>query len=212
MRKSKKVGIPFRTLIALLSVALLFGGAIGGTFAWLTSTPTAVVNTFTVGSIKIELKESPLQENGYTVQYTDAEANWNSFVYENKYKFIPGIDLGKNPTVKVFEGNEPCYLFIKVDETNWPNSYVTYSVDTGWSKLNGQTGVWYKELDEQDEDLYVSVLDGNKITVNANFKNTNVPTPGTDSKLTFTAYAIQQAGFNGDISAAWTAVQAAANP
>lgn len=87
-----------KTVALLLACVMALGVAIGGTMAWLTDDTEAVVNTFTVGDINIELTES------------DTDANGN-----RAYSFIPGETLKKDPKVTVEANSEDCWLFIKLD-------------------------------------------------------------------------------------------------
>ena len=46
-----------KVVAILLAVSLLIGIGVGGTLAWLTSTPDSINSTFTSGSITITLTE-----------------------------------------------------------------------------------------------------------------------------------------------------------
>ena len=187
--------------VILLALALLIGGAVGGTLAWLIDTTDEIVNTFTVGDINITLTE------------TGAENNAKSF------KMIPGDDISKDPTVTVVGGSEACWLFVKVEAANGvalagsstTADYITYAIDSNWKALDGVTGVYYREVATSTADQPFSVLAGNEVHVLDTVTkammeaitdgNANAPT------LTFNAYAIQSANI-ADASAAWTAVNA----
>ena len=79
-------------LLALFVVlALLIGGAVGGTLAWLVTKTDPVVNTFTAGNINITLDEP-------------------NFDNTNAYKILPGDTIDKDPTVTVEAGSEDCYV------------------------------------------------------------------------------------------------------
>lgn len=116
-----------KPMLIAMAVVLLLGCVTGGTLAWLTSTTDPVTNTFTVGDINIELKES-----------------------ENlDLKMIPGYTIAKDPKVTVKAGSEACYLFLKIDESSTLNQYIAYAVDSGWTKMTEVTGVnnvWYRTI------------------------------------------------------------------
>ena len=65
--------------------------------------------------------------------------------------------------------------------------------------------MYYKALGEGASLPATSVIAGDAITVDGdNVTEANIQTiAGGAGELTFTAYAIQQAGFNGDVAAAW---------
>lgn len=214
MKKKKKVGIPFRTLLALLAVALLFGGAIGGTMAWLTSKSSAVTNTFTVGDIEINLWEHKYDPKTNTLSYEDDDK-----VIEIKdYKIVPGVNLPKDPTVEVVGGSEACWLFVEITEsTNWPDSQITYELNDGWTKLENVSAeedkaVYYREVSYSEDNQEFEILKGQVIENTGNYKDqikvseelTKDQLQALDGNisLTFKAFAIQKAGIN-DAMTAW---------
>ena len=95
---NRRRSVSSRTFIAMLALVLVIGCAVGGTVAWLVSSTDPVVNTFTYGDINITLGETT----------------------GNDYKIIPGVNIDKNPKVTVKGGSEACWLFVKVEEENWP--------------------------------------------------------------------------------------------
>ena len=80
-----------------------------------------VKNTFTVGDINIGLTETT----------TD-------------YKMVPGNTIAKDPTVTVKAESEACWLFVKVTESENLDTFITYAIAEGWTKL--QDGVYYREV------------------------------------------------------------------
>jgi len=96
-----------KVLILFLSAMLLVGASVLGTMAYLKSSDT-VTNTFTVGSVKIELDEADVDVDGGYVSDEDAR------VKENEYHLLPGHTYIKDPTIHVDADSEDCYLFVKV--------------------------------------------------------------------------------------------------
>lgn len=183
-----------RAFVTLLALVLVFGCAVGGTFAWLTAKTDAVVNTFTYGDINIGLTETT----------------------GNNYKIVPGVNIEKNPKVTVTAGSEACWLFVKVDEENWPTfteagnstAKIAYEIAPGWTELEGQNGVYYREVGAVNADASFEVIKDNVITVSENLTKTEVDTVVTvQPKLTFTAYAVQKDGV-ASAAAAWAKVGA----
>lgn len=198
-----------KTFALLLSLVLVFGVVAGGTLAWLTQKTDSVVNTFTYGDINITLDETT----------------------GNNYTIIPGKDLAKDPKVTVTAGSEACWLFVKVEEKDWPTftetgsttRKVDYSVDvsaTGWKKLTGVEGVdnvYYREVSatEAQKGATYYVLAGNDdyangvVTVSENLTKAEVNSiaKGTQPKLTFTAYAVQKDGVT-TVADAWAKANA----
>lgn len=175
-----------KTLTVIIALVLVVVMSVAGTVAYLTDTTDSVVNTFTVGNIDITLAETT----------TD-------------FKMVPGNDIAKDPKVTVVGGSEACWLFVKVAESDNLGSFVTYSIADGWTALTGVSGVYYREVAASESNQVFSVLANDKVTVKNTVTKTMMDdlgkTGATQPTLTFTAYAIQAAGFN-TASAAWTEV------
>lgn len=196
-----KAGRSFRGLVLVLALALIVGVAGGATFAWLTAKSDTVVNTFTYGDINIDLEETT----------------------GDSYKIIPGVDIEKNPKVTVKAGSEACWLFVKVEEEDWPTlTYVdgekpvrkvNYDIADGWTALTGVENVYYRTIDDAvtaDTEFYV--LKGNDtypngaITVSDTLTKKEINEKLTETpELSITAYAIQKDGMN-TAAEAWAAI------
>lgn len=194
-----KAGRSIRGLVLVLALALIVGVAGGATFAWLTATSDTVVNTFTYGDIKITLAETTGSD----------------------YKIIPGVNIAKDPTVTVKAGSEACWLFVKVEEEDWPTlTYVdgkntvrkvNYDIANGWKKGDGTNipaNVYYRDrgVDASNADQEFPVLKDNKITVSNTLTKINIKDISTTTpKLSITAYAIQKDGM-ATAERAWAAI------
>lgn len=163
-----------KTLIIVLSMALVAVFAVTGAVAWLTATTDPVKNTFTVGNIAIELAETT----------TD-------------YKMVPGNTIAKDPKVTVEAGSEACWLFVKIEKSANLDDFITYEVANGWTALDGVEGVYYRAVAATTEDADFAVLANDQVAVKDTVTKDMMDaiTAGTAAAptLTFTAYAIQQA-------------------
>lgn len=203
-----KAGRSFRGLVLVLALTIIVGVAGGATFAWLTAKTDPVVNTFTYGDINITLEESTGSD----------------------YKIIPGVNIGKDPLVTVKAGSEACWLFVKVDEKNWPEfadgegenavRKVNYGIADGWTALTGVENVYYRTIDDAvtaDTEFYV--LKGNDtypngvITVSDTLTKIDISRISTTTtpKLSITAYAIQKDGM-ATAERAWAAIPGTTQP
>ena len=170
----KKRGFSTKAFVLVLALVLALGCVIGGTIAWLTAQTESITNTFTVGDINIVLTET------------------NS----PNLKMVPGCTIDKDPKVTVKADSEACWLFVKIEESDNLDTYITYTVDSEWTALPGVTGVYYREVPATTSDTEFAVLTGNQVTVRnditkemmeaLNAENAVLPT------LTFTAYAVQK--------------------
>lgn len=186
-----------KTLALFLALALVLGGVIGGTMAWLTDKTPEIVNTFTDSDIEITLTE------------TGAENNANS------YKMVPGYTISKDPKVTVETGSEKCYLFVKLEKSENFDSFLTYEIAAGWTQLTDAEGknvdgVYYRTVEASDTDQEFQVLANNQVTVKGEGvtkEMMNALTEQTYPKLTVTAYASQfnkTATESFDVNTAWT--------
>ena len=187
-----------KTLALFLALALVLGGVIGGTMAWLTDETPGIVNTFTDSDIEITLTE------------TGAEHNANS------YKMVPGYTISKDPKVTVVKGSEKCYLFVKLEKSENFDSFLTYEIAAGWTQLTDAEGknvdgVYYRVVDTTGQGTPISVLKDDKVTVLGSVTKSMMDElrDGKAEKptLTVTAYASQfykSAGVEFDVNTAWT--------
>ncbi len=165
-----------RTMALLAAVLLVVGVAIGGTLAWLTAKSDTVTNTFTTSDIKITLEET----KGGT---------------DRTFKMIPGYTIEKDPKVKVLEGSEACFLFVKLEKSANFDTYMTYEMAEGWQELkgvSGGSGVYYREVEGNAIGTEYSVLKNNQVTVKGTVTTTDMKAAETDKPtLTVSAYASQ---------------------
>ena len=176
-----------KKVISIVAVVLVLCCAIGGTLAWLTDTTGPVVNTFTVGDINIELKETT-----------------------TNYKMVPGNTISKDPKVTVKAGSEACWLFVKVEKSTNFDGFMTYAMADGWTQGDGKDipdNVFCREVPATTADVSFDVLRNNQVQVlntvtktqMENIKNNVITAP----TLTFTAYAVQKDNV-ADAATAWS--------
>lgn len=191
--------------LIIVAVILVAAIAVGGTMAWLTSTPAAVTNTFTVGKVSITLTETPNAKSS-----PDAEANdiWQA-------QLIPGTTYGKDPTVSVSADSEDCWLFVKFEEINNPATYLSYTstltAANGWTQGNGTDipeNVWYRVVEKTAKARTWKLLAGNEdyangfVTVIDTVGGTVLmPTADKAPSIVYTAYAIQKANIDSPVDA-----------
>ena len=191
---SNKKFIAILSVFVMLALTMVVGCAVDGTVAWLVSESESSVSTFTLGDINIKLTgESESQP----------------------LKIIPGVDIKRSLKVTVDPNSEACWLFVKVEGTNWSyfpdangTAKVSYSVDVqnGWIALSGHPGVYYREVSAENAKTGM-VYDVNcNVTVSQMLTKAEVDSiaSGTQPQLSFTAYAVQRDGI-GDAATAWAA-------
>ena len=186
-RMSNKKFIAILSVFVMLALTMVVGCAVDGTVAWLVSKSETSVSTFTLGDINIKL--------------TEAKSESQSL------KIIPGVEIRRSLKVTVEPNSEACWLFVKVEGTNWP-AKVSYSVAGGtndWKALDNYPGVYYREVSPTDEagvayDVNCVVTVSKELTK----AEINSIASGTQPQLSFTAYAVQRDGI-GDAATAWAA-------
>lgn len=193
-RMSNKKFIAILSVFVMLALTMVVGCAVDGTVAWLVSESESSVSTFTLGDINIKLTgESESQP----------------------LKIIPGVEIKRSLKVTVEPNSEACWLFVKVEGTNWSHfpdangtAKVSYSVDVqnGWIALNGHPGVYYREVSAEDAKTGVEYDVNGVVAVSKELTKAEVNSiaSGTQPQLSFTAYAVQRDGI-GDAATAWAA-------
>lgn len=186
-----------KALMLVLCAVLLVTASVLGTMAYLTSTDK-VVNTFTVGKVAITLDEAQVKEDGTPVAGA-------ARVKENAYHLLPGHTYTKDPTVHVQANSENSFIFVKVE-----NGIARYEAGTtiaaqiaanGWTLLDGVENVYYKAYTKSAEITNLPVFSSFTIADNANAAD-SWNNFSAETKVTVTAYAVQQDGFV-SVAAAW---------
>lgn len=203
-RMSNKKFIAILSVFVMLALTMVVGCAVDGTVAWLVSESESSVSTFTLGDINIKL--------------TEAESESQSL------KIIPGVEITRSLKVTVEPNSEACWLFVKVEGTNWSHfpdangtAKVSYSVAGGtndWKALDNYPGVYYREVSAEDAKTGVEYDVNGVVAVSKELTKAEVNSiaSGTQPQLSFTAYAVQRDGID-DAVRAWEAANPApANP
>ena len=199
--KNRKTRTGLRRMLLTLALVLVVAAAsVGGTIAWLTDQTQEVKNTFTVGDVDITLTETG----------TTKDTSGND---SKTFHIIPGTNYEKDPTVTVEGGSEACWVFVKVEEANWPNITegdettlkIRYEVDENvWTKLNIENAtVYYREVSSSNADQSFNVLKtlagqtetppkAYTVIVSENLTKEEAESITPNPTLTFTAYAIQK--------------------
>lgn len=189
MKTDKRKVFGKKSMALLLALVLVVGCVVGGTLAWLIATTTPVTNTFTTSDIDITLTETGAQNNA------------------KSFQIVPGYTITKDPKVTVKAGSEKCYLFVKVEKSTNFDTFMTYTMATGWTPLTGVDNVYYRSVDASTADQPFFVLKDNQVTVNDTVtkNDMNNLTADTCPTLTVTAYASQ---YMKDNNTPFTAIQA----
>ena len=131
----------------------------------------------------------------------------------NEYELMPGVDVPKDPTVKItgYSGM-PAYVYIKVESTL--PATVSYQIDeTIWTSLGD--GVYYRSLTAADKTesgiieykILKQIANGNELQVSDKLDRQ------TNASLDFTAYIAQRTAASAsseDAAAVFTAMTAPA--
>jgi hypothetical protein len=210
MHMKAKKSVSVKAVVLLLALVLLIGCAAGGTLAWLMMKTDPIENTFSAANINITLTETANTDSD------DADTTPDLWVG----KLVPGTEIDKDPKVSVVAGSEACWLFVKVEtaggnvtvgsKTYGFSDFVTYSMASGWTEVPGTTGVYYRQVDADTAAAGTSydVISGNKVSIPVTVTKAmlDLATGAKAPSLTFTAYAIQQEGFDTP-AAAWIEAQ-----
>ena len=186
-----------KALMLVLCAVLLVTASVLGTMAYLTSTDQ-VVNTFTVGKVAITLDEAKVDPDGTAV--TPAAR-----VKGNAYHLLPDHTYTKDPTVHVQANSEDSFIFVKVENgiANYEDSptIAEQIIHRGWTPLDGVENVYYKTYTKRAEITDLPVF-GNFTIANHADAADSWNNFSAETKVTVTAYAVQQDGF-ASAAAAW---------
>lgn len=169
-----------KPLILTLALVITISGTLGGSLAWLTATTKTLTNTFTIGDINIDLKEDNVDAGSDT---------------ENSYEMEVGGDIDKNPTVTVYKNSKNCWLYVKIEESANFNKFLTYEIDDSWTPLSGESGVYYRRVDESaTDDQIFRVLKNDTVHVLDNITSDMLDQldPSTYPYMKIKAFAVQR--------------------
>lgn len=184
MKKVKKA------LLLVLCAVLLVGASVAGTVAYLTSQDVAD-NTFTVGQVKIELKE--YEVNSQTGLSTETEVD-----NLKDLELVPGRTIQKYPFIKVDADSETCWLFVKI-ENNLGDAVKINGLDN-WIPVEGHEG-YYQYNATVGAGQKVVVFESITVAKDKTYADLN----GIVSKqIKITAYAVQSEGVS--LTEAWGAL------
>lgn len=213
-----------KTLTIAIALVLVVALAVGATWAYLTAQTKAVTNTFTAGGA-VAANDLTLKEHVATPNTDGSYKLDNTYLDEgkgNSYVVLPGVNLPKDPTVKVTAANGPYYLFVEVTKgTGFDEVTVgegdaaktgkplDYTIAANWDELSltgkdetREVYVYYVTGTDSSKTYIqnaatndIPVLLNDRVTVNADNDIIATLTAKSDANLTFQAYACQAAGF-----------------
>lgn len=132
-------------LVAAIAVMLVAALVVGGTLAYFTDKTDAKQNTFTVGSVGINLTED----------------KWNA---ADDHTLVPGAFYEKNPTITVDANSQDAYVFLKLDLNKYVSLVNLMGVDAYKNNVGGLEGnypgfVQFVSALVNDNTLRAAVLD-----------------------------------------------------
>lgn len=192
-----------KVLGMVTAAVLLVTATVFGTMAYLTSTDE-VTNTFTVGSVNIELDEAKANADGTLVEDADR-------VKANSYKLMPGHEYDKDPIVHFADKSEAAWLFVEVtneiagieSKAEGYTSIAGQITENGWTALDDVEGVYYRKVDANNSDNAVDYKVFQNFAVDGSVTGDDLKAY-SEKTVKVIAYAIQADGF-GTAEAAWAA-------
>ena len=182
-----------KALLLTLCAMLLVAASIFGTVAYLTSKTENVVNTFTVGQVKITLDEAEVDADGKPVQGA-------ARVQKNAYKLI-AKKYADNKVENIITGTDDSIWWVSQPSFDEAANTVTYTFVYKNESHTDELGkrIWTK-ADGKDLVLF------NKIVMPGEVTNEELAGVA-DTKITVVGEAIQAEGFETE-AAAWAAFDA----
>ena len=198
-----------KTVALILALVMVFGAAVGGTIAYLTSTDS-VKNTFTVGKVAIDLWETDNTKTDGTKTHTG-----------NTYdKIVPNHTYAKDPTVTVKAGSEESFvrMLVTIDKKAALDE-IGFNMNEVFVGYDAAKWAFAGEKDNDDDTMtyefrYATTVTGGDEDIDLPALFTGVKVPGTLTneqlasidglQINVVAQAIQADGFN-TADAAWAA-------
>lgn len=175
---------------------ILMSATATGTWAYLSAKTDPVTHTFTAGTVSVRIIQ------GATATVGTGGGTGSNFI------MTPNQPIAVNDVVVVNTENANCWLFVKVEKSATFDNFMTYTMATGWQELTGVPGVYCRTVQAAKEATMFSILAGNQImvlnTVTADMMNGL--TSENRPQITFTAYVIQNDGFEDNPAGAWNAL------
>ena len=199
---NKKFSTKTKLISSAISLMLIVCFAITGTVAWLIDTSGPVEDTFTFGKVDIELWDAT-NDKYWSATEHQAAADANFYVEYTKadstttkgFKLIPGASFDFNPAVKVLDGSESCYVFVKIEVPANLAAAIEPLKLTDWTRVSGFADVYaytpnstFTKVDATDNECII-VEDGVMVT-KTSATSATLQAVGED-KIKITAYAIQ---------------------
>lgn len=143
-----------KTIVLIMSLALVACLSIGATLAWLTSQTGVLTNTFTVGKIGLTLDEAQVSNN--SVPDTSRRTTTG-----NSYAIYDSAVLPKDPTVTISADSENCYVFMSCTTSEKMAAVTTLNIDEdSWKAVEGHDGLYV--YSENNEPKIISKSDADK--------------------------------------------------
>lgn len=153
----------------LLVLTMLITCLVSRTFARYTASEEAADAAHVAAGLpRLELweHEAELKDGEYVLNSTE--------VTSNKYeKVIPGVDIAKDPFVRLTGDSEVSYeVYVKVIEQDIPADTVKYEIRDDWKPVSGQDGV-YQYTGTITSGTPIYILKDNQLTVSEHYVGSN---------------------------------------
>lgn len=133
-RREQRSSARRRRTAGLLALALVGALAVGGTFAWLTSTSDTVINTFTPAEVTTDIDETFNGKVKENVKVTNPKNDEAVDVYIRAKVVVNWVELSDGGTVKSVSATAPVGGADYTVQSDW-------GTDSGWTQ--GADGFWY---------------------------------------------------------------------
>lgn len=195
---NKKFSTKTKLISSAISMMLIVCFAITGTVAWLTAKTDTVQDKFTFGKVDIELLDATNGDKWADSAHERAKNKDKLYIgtdNNGSFKLIPGASFNFNPAVKVLDGSESCYVFVKIEVPANLAAAIKPLKLTDWTRVSGFADVYaytpkstFTKVYATDAECII-VEDGVMVT-KTSATSATLQAVGED-KIKITAYAIQ---------------------
>lgn len=181
-----------KVIVMVLSMAFLLVCAVGGTVAYLQQQTVLVTNNFQKNTVSIDFSND----------------------FSGTHKIIPGTSVTKSATVDA-SATLPSYIFVKVEDNT--QGLVSFALDDGWTALNDNSNIYYRDVDGTSSPYAFNLLKDNKIGFPSTITSSDMDKISDSATLVFTSYVIQKTKSGNDANVveftkeeAWSTISSSA--
>lgn len=144
--------------------------------------------------------------NPFDVNFSAGNIEFSLFDNEKSLILVPGTSIINNPKVIIKKNSEECYIFFKIVKSNNFDNYIEYQLTSDWTKLDGESDVYYKEINKTSVDIELNILENGQFIVKDTITMDDLNNLKEEVYLNFVVHAVQKTKDVATVYDAWAIV------